>query len=399
MPCRSTTAALALAALTLTARAWAQEPPDRAAIEAQEPGSGSFVDKAGDFARKHQIIERLNGDVDGWYPRLSGMTTGSGLALGPGYRTHVFDDHVLLDVSAAISTKAYKAVDANARWLQAFGDRLELWTDYRYQNFPQEDFFGLGVDTTLALRTNYALTSHDISARGLFNARPWLRVGLNLGYFMPTIGRGRDRNYRSTELVFNDAEAPGLFEQPEFLHSTVFGEVDYRDVKGNPRSGGFYRVAFGVWDDTTLDRYDHHRFDGEAAHFIPVSTTKHVIANRVGFSYVNNSTGQRVPFYVLPYVGGHDTVRGYKEFRFKEENALWINTEYRYAALKYVDLALFFDAGEVQPDWEDIDFGGLRTAYGFGFRFGTAKRVFARLDIGMGGGEGRQIFFKMGPSF
>lgn len=403
MNCRLITTPLLLAALTLANPASAQEPAELNAAAAQEPAAGSsdgsFVDKAKAFAREHQLVERLNGDVDGWFPRLGGMTTGSGFALGPGYRRHVFDDKIFVEVSAAISTRSYKTVDGNVRWLQAFGNRLELWTGYRYQDFPQEDFFGRGVTTPREQRTNYALTSHDISARGLVNALPWLRLGVDLGYFMPTIGNGHDDRFLSTELVFSDVQAPGLVEQPDFLHSTAFAEVDFRDMRGNPRSGGFYRIAYGMWDDATLEQFDHHRFDGEVSHYLPIATKRHVLANRVGVKYVNNTTGERVPFYFLPYVGGHETIRAYDEFRFKDENALWINTEYRFAAVKYVELALFFDAGEVRPDWEDIGLRDLKTGYGFGFRFGTAKRVFARLDVGMGGGEGRQIFFKMGPSF
>jgi outer membrane protein assembly factor BamA len=386
--------------LTLVAPAWAQEPTELKVDAAQEPASGSddesFTAKAKRIARETQIVERLNGDIDGWYPKLGGMTTGSGLALGPGYRTHVLDDKVFVDLSAAISTKNYKTLDVNVRWLQALNNRVELWTNYGYQDYPQQAFFGLGGGSTL--RTNYTLTSHDVSALGVVNATRWLRVGTDLGYFMPSIGRGHG-DHPSTDTVFNDTLAPGLLDQPDFMHSTTFAEVDYRDVSGNPRKGGFYRISYGIWDDASFERYDHHRFEGSLAHYVPVRGPRHVIANRVGFAYVNNTEGERVPFYFLPYVGGHDTIRAYEEFRFQDENAFWINTEYRYAAMKYVEVALFFDAGEVRADWEEIGVADLKTGYGFGFRFGTSKRIFARLDVGMGGGEGRQVFFKMGPSF
>jgi hypothetical protein len=66
------------------------------------------------------------------------MTRGSGFAIGPGYRTHLFDERIFVDVSAGISIRGYKAADANVRWLQAFGDRVELWTDFRYEDFPHE---------------------------------------------------------------------------------------------------------------------------------------------------------------------------------------------------------------------------------------------------------------------
>src|SRR5215218_1980356 len=48
-----------------------------------------FVDKTKSWADDHQLVERLNGDVDGWYPRLGGMTRGGGFAVGPGYRKHL----------------------------------------------------------------------------------------------------------------------------------------------------------------------------------------------------------------------------------------------------------------------------------------------------------------------
>ena len=200
--------------------------------------------------------------------------------------------------------------------------------------------------------------------------------------------------------MFTEPEAPGLLQQPGYLHTTFFADVDYRDQRQRPRSGGFYHVALGVWNDRTLQQYDFKRFDANFNQYVPLDAAKkHVLLGRVGLSYVNNDTGSRVPFYFLPYIGGSDTVRGFREFRFADENALWINTDYRWAAIKWVSLALFFDAGEVRSDWEDIDLRDLRTSYGFGFRFNSDKTVFARLDVGFGGDEGRQIFFKLGPSF
>ena len=123
-------------------------PPQR-----NEPG---FVDKAKQWADDHQLMERLNGDVDGWYPRLGGMTRGGGFAFGPGYRQHIGD--VLVDVSFGISTKTYKAADVKVRWLQAFNERVELWTSYRYEDFPQEDYFGPGTTSLKSNRTSYDLS-------------------------------------------------------------------------------------------------------------------------------------------------------------------------------------------------------------------------------------------------
>ncbi len=191
------------------------------------PDEAGFLEKAKEWAEDHQIMERLNGEVDGWYPRLGGMTRGSGFVLGPGYRVHF--GNVLVDLSVGISTKTYKAADVKVRWLQAFDERVEFWTSYRFEDFPQEDYFGRGPTSLKANRTSYDFDSNQIQASGLFKPAPWLSFGTDIGYMAPDIGEGTDRNYPSIELLFSDVDAPGLLEQPSYLHTTFFADVDYRD--------------------------------------------------------------------------------------------------------------------------------------------------------------------------
>lgn len=407
MKSRLTAAVLSAAVVVATAAAYAQQPATGDTVQSeadaagQEPGGRrGFVDKARAWAEDIQLVERLSGDVDGWYPRLGGMTRGSGFAVGPGYRTHLFDTPIRMDLSAGLSTKMYKAMDANVQWMHAFDQRLELWTDFRYEDFPQEDFFGMGLDSSRTTRTSYDFDSSDVAARVVAKPHRWVRLGTSVGYMSPEIGRGTDSNYPSIEQIFTDGQAPGIAAQPNFLHTTFFAEIDSRDERGNPRSGGFYRSSFGIWDDQNLDAFDFRRFDLLLMQHVPLVEDKtHVLSGRIGTSYVNNEAGHRVPFYFLAYVGGVDTIRGFREFRFKDENALWMSAEYRWTPIKYASLVAFVDAGEVQADWQDIDLAGMRTGYGFGFRVHTRRQTFARLDFGTGGGEGWQMFIKLGPSF
>ena len=399
---------LALAVLAVVSLASAQdrpaddpEPqvaPTAQAAEPPDPDEG-FTDKVRQFAKTSPLLRRIFGDEEGVYLRFGGMITGSGIALGPGYRRELANERLFVDVSAALSTKLYKAVDANVRWLQVFDDRVQFWSSFRYADFPQEDFFGIGPSSSLDMRTNYDIDSIDIGTRGLVHVTPWLELGATVGYYTPSIGSGSDDNYPSIEDQFTDATAPGLTEQPDYVTTAVYADIDYRDRRGSPTRGGRYRVSFGTWNDVTLDDYDFHRFDADAAQFISVYP-RHVIAAHVGLSYVNNQTGHRVPFYFLPYVGGSDTVRGFREFRFRDENMLFGNLEYRYQAFPMIDLAAFADAGEVRPDWEDIGPGDLKTSFGFGVRVHSNSRMFVRLDYGFGGDEGSRIFFKLfSPSF
>jgi hypothetical protein len=360
-----------------------------------EPG---FIDKAKQWADNHQLMERLNGDVDGWYPRIGGMTRDGGFAFGPGYRWHWND--VLVDMSLGISIKTYKAADIKVRWLHAFDGRLEFWTSYRIEDFPQEDYFGPGPTSLKTNRTSYDFDSNQIRALGLFKPVSWLRLGTEIGYQTPDIGEGSDSNYPSIEEIFSDAQAPGLIEQPRYLHTTFFANIDYRDQPGRPRSGGFYHVAMSFWNDRTLEQYDFKRFDANFAQFVPLEARKkHVLMGRVGLAYANNETGSRVPFYFQPYVGGVDTIRAFHEFRFRDENALWMTAEYSLTLMKWVSVAAFVDAGKVAAEWQDINLTGLKHGYGFGVRVHSDRQAFARLDVGGGGGEGWGAFLKLGSTF
>ena len=406
--------ALLTLCLALAPCAFAQEtasqPADRppgdapaaspAPAEPDDDEQGGFASSVRTWAREKKLMARLNGEIDGWYPRMGGITRGSGFAAGPGYRFRLFDRRVLVDVSGALSTKGYSAFDTRARWLQAWNDRIELWTDFRYEDFPEEDFFGTGMSTSSVMRTSYDFDSVEALTRLLVTPRPWLQVTGTLGVMRPDIGTGTDGDVPSIEERFTDLEAPGLLDQPDYVHSTVAADIDTRDYRGNPTSGGLYHVAYGLWNDITLNRYDFHQFDVRLMHSVPVAPNReHVVSGRVGARYVNNTVGSRVPFYFLAYVGGMDTIRSLREFRFKDENALWMSAEYKWRPRSSLSVSVFADAGETRPDWEALDLRGMHAGYGIGIGLHSTSRTLVRLDVGTGGGEGWQVFLKVRPDY
>src|SRR4029453_10194352 len=174
-----------------------------------------------------------------------------------------------------------------------------------------------------------------------------------VGYFMPDVRHGRDQNLRSIAQVFPDVTAPGLSRQPNFEHHSVFAVVDSRDAEGFPRRGGLYRATYAIWNDRSFDEYYFRRFDITGSHFVSLPTSS-VLAVRLALSYANNAFGDRVPFYLLPYVGGGDTVRSFREFRFRDENAGVFNVELRHKVHSMAHLAGFADFGKVAHNWEDI---------------------------------------------
>ena len=350
-----------------------------------------FVRKVRTFIQTNPIIQRFSGD--GIYPRIGGLSQGSGFAGGAGYRRHL--DWVHVDVSGAISTKAYRGIDATLGWIET--KHFDVATKLTYRNDTQDDFYGLGMDTTEAMRVDYGLQTIDLSGRASVRFARWIRIGADAGYYIPDVRGGRDDNLRSIESLFNETTAPGVIRQPHFVHDGVFAEIDTRDAHGFPRRGGFYRAMYTLWNDRTLEQFDFRRFDVVGAQFIPVARND-VVALRLGLSYANNAPGDEIPFYLMPYIGGGDTVRSFREFRFRDENAGIFNAELRHSLHPMVQVAAFVDFGKVAHNWQDINPTDLKHAYGFGIRGGTAERTLIRLDVAYGD-DGTRVFLKFTPAF
>jgi hypothetical protein len=91
-----------------------------------------------------------------------------------------------------------------------------------------------------------------------------------------------------------------------------------------------------------------------------------------------------VPFYDLTELGGGKSLRGYFGNRFRDNDAAWINLEYRWAWWKFIDAALFVDTGIVMPDL--FEQKGWQTpwhwGYGFVIRIHVPPAVMATFDFG-----------------
>ena len=375
------------------AEARAADPPPQPSAPPPEP---TFVDKARQWADDTKIVERLAGTTDGWYPRLGGIRRGSGIGGGPGYRMH-FGNDMLLDVSGAMSVRNYKAFDVRVRWLQAPAQRAELWTDYGFDDFTEERFFGLGETTVQDARTTYGFRNNTVALRGVLRPVRRLEISGRVALMRPRLNSGSDTEYRRTNEVLSDPQAPGLALQPNFVQTQVAFDFDARDAPGYPTRGGFYRVAFARWDDRDLNAFDFRRVDVLGTHYVPLTANKqHMLSGRFGFTSATADTGARVPFYFLPSVGGSDTIRSFADYRFSAENVLWYGAEYQWTPRPYVSLDTFVDLAKVARTWGGLGSADTKKGYGFGVIGHTSKQTLARIDFGFGGGEGWNVWISFG---
>lgn len=344
------------------------------------------------------VLDRLFNAPRGFYIRAGGITEGSGLGFGPAFRASV-PHATAFTVSGAASIKGYWIGEAslsfpNLRRGRGFADAA-----VRALEFPQEDFYGLGPDSSLEARTNYARRETAVSVGGGVRPADHLAVGGRIGWLHPRIGRGTDTLFPSTDALFDDTTAPGLAAQPDFLHAQAFVRFDDSRPAANPRAGRRYSATFGRWSDRDLDRYSFDRFEVDLQQYLPLLHEYRVVALRALLSTTGSPEGHEVPFYLQQPLGGAYTLRGFPTSRFRAPHLLLLQAEYRWEINAFMHGALFVDAGKVAAVRGDLDLKGLDTDWGVGLRVGSDPGVVLRVDVAFGGREGTRFFVRGGHVF
>jgi hypothetical protein len=324
--------------------------------------------------------------------------SGAGFALGGGFRHDLFDRRARVVFEAGESFRNYHMVRGDFSLRRLARRRLEVGVEGIYRHQPQDDFFGPGPESREEDRVNYLYKDQEFNGRAVATLRPWLTVGTRLGRVAPAIRSGTDDRYPSIEQLFDDASAPGLHVQPAFLYGEGFAEVDYRDETGHTRAGGHYRLALRKHVDRELDRYSFRSMDLMLRQYIPIFDKKRVFALQLEVKSTDPESGHQVPFYMQPTLGGGQTLRSTRDYRFRDTQAMWMNAEYRWEAFAALDMALFTDWGKVAPKFSDLDFSDLEHAYGIGFRVIAARTVVLRIDLATGS-DGMRTVVKYSRAF
>ena len=399
-------ASVVLVCLISAATAHAQQSPDPAA----PPAAGAaderrpIFQEPGIFSKQLARLEKLDSETDqpkdGFYPELGHVITGGGwISVGPGYRRHVMNGRALVDTSAAISWRAYKAAQARFELPSLAGDRLTVGTKALWQDFTQVRYFGAGQNSLETGVSDYRLKSTNLVGYATWRLRPALSVTASTGWLRsPTIlpsGGSFDRGDPDTLQVHPTETAASLEEQPSYIHADAGAMFDTRDHPSFPTRGSVARVSANAFRDRTRGTYSFDRVELEAARFISVANQRGVIAVRGWTVLTHTADAHDVPFYLLPSLGGHNTLRGYADYRFHDRHLLLVNVESRWALFRHLDGAVFFDAGNVASRVGELDFG--RRSVGAGVRLHTVASTLARFDVAHGA-EGWRVVLKLSDS-
>ena len=138
---------------------------------------------------------------------------------------------------------------------------------------------------------------------------------------------------------------------------------------------------------------DFTKYEADLSKYMQVGSNGQTLALRVSTGLINGDA----PLQELFYVGGSETVRGYRYGEFIGEKSLMVNGEYRFPVMKAIHGVVFVDTGNAWERSSSMSLGDMHTGYGLGVRLDTPIGVI-RIDYGIGD-EGGRTYFSLGQSF
>lgn len=347
------------------------------------------------------------------HPVIGGVASGGGVGFGVGYDSPD-DTRWYQQGEAMVTVRRYWSFEGEVGH-RAPSKRSQIGAFGAVRHMGRLDYFGIGPNTVFEDRSTFRLRETTFGTRGWFRPAPIVRIGGSVAAYMPNLGSGTHPTVRSIEEVFTPESVPGFGAEPTFGRYRAFVEftnpsADVSDTADSDTYRGAYQFAVEAVRDHDGGRHDFHRWETEVQQRIPGFASGQRLTLH-GFLASTNDASD-VPFYMLYTLGGSGglktfrpdllggdgtraTLRGFRNYRFRDRDLVLMQAEYRIPVHRYVHTSVFVDSGQVAPRTSEL-FKDLRTTTGFSVSYVRKGRSIGRMDVGFGGGEGMQIFWSFG---
>ena len=371
------------------------------AVFKSAPAFGSFRSCAVDFFTLKPV-----------HPIVKSIVPGGGTGVGLNYTREFPADQWRrkFTTEGAISFRKFWTAESRLSLMHGpFGksntakDSFGLHFYVRSRELPRMPFYGIGPNSSESGVVDFSERRTVIGTNVINPLASWIGVGGALEGIFPDVGGIASPTVRSIEQFYSEAGAPGLTQQPSFVHSEIFLNPHHADPFELD-----YHIGYNFYHATS-GPYSFRRFRADARHFIypersggqPLRDS--VLSIRGVLSLSDTSSSNSVPFYMQETLGGSNIdgdpmLRGFRDYRFRAPDLLMFQVQYDKRLLGPLGALIFYDTGQVATSRGDIDLGRMRHSYGFGMSIWVAAKVVFRAYVGLGSGEGVHPYFGI-PTF
>lgn len=268
-------------------------------------------------------------------------------------------------------------------------EKYVLTSQVSYSSFPDK-FWGLGNKTSSIAEEPYLFQQYYINAHLLRNMGNQFFIGAIADF----------QNVLNVEY-----ERGGLFDKENIAGKDGYRSAglgisftyDRRNHAFTPNKGVFAQVFLTGYSKMFSSSYDFLTLAMDFRKYITVHK-KQVLAIQ---AYTLNNIGKDIPLRNLASLGGANSMRGYYSGRFRDQDMMVLQTEYRLPVAGRFGLAFFASLGSVANKLSDYSIQGFKYSYGGGVRFALNKteRLNLRIDYGIGKGKNNGLYFQIGEAF
>ena len=322
-------------------------------------------------SKAEKYFDRFDRILEGggllWHPFFDSAYSGGGFTLGAG-RAFPVSSYNTLDFRGSYTIKGYKRIEGEFVAPRMFNRRAHLSVTGGWREATQVGFYGIGPDTSVDDRTNYLFNQpYGAALFTIFPSRKvlMLRGGVEYSRWSQEPGEGSSP---SVEQVYTPATLPGLGAKIDYLHTQGTVGLDWRTSPGYSRRGAYLAGTLHNYKDQD-DSFGFQIAEYEGIAHLPILRETWVLSFHARMQHANEKDDQQIPFFMLPALGGGSSLRGYSSWRFRDQNSLLLQAEWRIMVNRYLDLAFFYDAGKVAARTKDLDLDHLKDDFGVGLRF------------------------------
>lgn len=328
-------------------------------------------------SRAEHVINQifLPADPNGFFPFFASPFPGGGFSMGVGYQRHL-PHAARAGIGVAWTVQNFKLVSGR------FGMPLDRDQKFRFElagrwvDAPTVPFYGLGSSSSLGDRADFGYRPSSASAT--LTAHPFTWVRLLGSYTFQNAATTDDGEVRAR---FGPAQTPGLGEDLAFNVYSGGIALDTRPSPSYADHGSLLRAQWWRFDETAGKPFSFDQTEFEAVQLIPIVRRYFVFALRGLATFTDPREGDTVPFMLAPHVGSGSTLRGFNNRRFQDRHRVVLTGEYRWQPSRYLDMAIFYDAGQVQAEKDQFRWRAFETAWGIGARFHTPVANVLRLEM------------------
>jgi outer membrane protein assembly factor BamA len=267
-------------------------------------------------------------------------------------------------------------------------DALRISARTQFSIFP-DSYFGIGNDTKLADEERYTPVIERFELSPQYQLLDGLYAGPSLSFEHQRITDVAPGGMLDTQPIPGRDGGTALGIGVELVY-------DSRDSTLYPERGTLLQMRSLVSDPLWGSDFRRSRTRFDLRAYFPMPPTGHVLAIR---SLTDLGTGTH-PFWDMPRLGGANLLRGQFAGRYRDQQAVALQTEYRLPLFWRFGMVGFTEVGQVAPELTELTIKGIRYSVGGGLRFNLSNKAPMNFRVDVGGGrDDWDVYVNVGEVF